>query len=271
MPTEPDDLDALLASLEAPEPAPKARVDDLDALLASLNEPAAPAEAPVDDLDALLASLDTPAADEPPQEEAYGDEAPEEAAAEEEAYEEEAPEEDPPAPAVAMPTRAPTIAPAPHATTPPAVAYAAAAPLPPPPRAAAPASRVPPTPVPRPDDLTEAEIASWDALDALILASWKLTDVDRGNLWFTVVGRQGPPVILVAPHDTPPNRTLARPEGLLGQRVASQSGQVIWVRFVDQKTVKLALQSGLGSPDAKKKVTAELERLGYFAGYNIRF
>ena len=55
-----EDLDALLASLDAPAAAePEASTDELDALLASLNaEPEAPAEGDTEpDLDALLASL----------------------------------------------------------------------------------------------------------------------------------------------------------------------------------------------------------------------
>ncbi len=78
---EGDDLDDLLASLEAEEEAPPAEdggeadgTDDLDALLASLDEPPEDAPEPgADELDALLADLDAPAEEPAPAAEAADD------------------------------------------------------------------------------------------------------------------------------------------------------------------------------------------------------
>lgn len=110
------------------------------------------------------------------------------------------------------------------------------------------------------------------ALDTLILDSWGRADADRGTLWFTVVGRQGPPVVLVQPLDTEPNRRLARPEGAAGQRVASQSGVAMWIRSAGEPpNVRFVLTSGIGTPDARRRVVAEMERLGLFPGHTLKF
>jgi hypothetical protein len=131
--------------------------------------------------------------------------------------------------------------------------------------------RTPPTPIPPPDDLTEAEATRWAALDALIQASFAAADADQGSFWFTVVGRQGPPVILINTLDTEPNRAIARPDGDAGRRVLSQAGGGKFFRSIERGTVQFLLTTGIGSPDARTKVVQEVERLGYFAGLKIKF
>ncbi len=262
---EAPDLDALLAGLDEPEPAEEPGDDaiDLDALLAGLNEPEE-AEDEATDLDALLAGLN-----EPEEEEA---EAEEEAAAVKPAPAAPLPSKPPAAPAqVAAPLPPPprAAAPAPVAA-PPAVAAPApvAAPLPPPPR---PARRTPPTPIPPPEDLTEQEGVRWAALDALILASFVAADADQGTFWFTLVGRQGPPAILLNTQDTEPNRAIARPDGDAGRRGQSAAGAGKFFRNTERGTVQLMLTTGLGSGDARTRVVQELERLGYFPGLKHKF
>ncbi len=272
-PADEPDLDALLASLNEPEPE-AADEPDLDALLASLNEPEAEA-ADEPDLDALLASLNEPepeAADEPDLDALLASLNEPEA---EEETEEEAPE---PAPVVAAvpPPRARAapapVAPAPAAPAPAPVAPApvAAAPLPPPPRPTR-TVRTPPTPIPPPEDLDAEESTRWAALDGLIHTSWQAADSDEGSFWFTLVGRQGPPVILIGASDTEPNRAIARPDGDAARRALAAAGGGKFYRFTERGIVKLMLTSGLGSPEARTKVTQELERLAYFPGLAVKF
>ena len=269
--SEDDELLALLGALSSltDEPAaqvpaaPDAEEDQLDKLLAALGEPP-PADAgdDGDNLERLLAALA-----DPPGEEAEGTPSPADAPAVASA----------PAP-VAPPPAAASVAPPPAAVAPPPPAAAApvapppaAAPVAPPPPSASRAARTPPVSLVAPADYSPEEVERWQALDALIQQSWAQADADRGRFWFTVVGRQGPPVILLGSLDTEPNKKLARPDGALGARTASQSGNGLYFRFADRGFVQLQLQSGIGATEARQAVAAEVQRLGYFAGLTVKF
>lgn len=229
-----------------PNPDISPEEPDLDALLASLSMPE-PGDAEEPDLDALLASLNEPDATVAEPDATVAE--PEHAVAE--------PPCPPPAAVPAAVTPAPERAPV------------AAAPLPPPPRPKR-NVRTPPIPITPPDDLDEEEQTRWAALDGLIQTSWQAADVDESTFWFTLEGRQGPPVILVGASDTEANRKIAWPDGD-PRRSLSTSGGGKFYRFVDRGLVKLMLTSGLGSADARSRVTQELERLAYFPGLTVKF
>ena len=129
---------------------------------------------------------------------------------------------------------------------------------------------VPPTPAARPLDLPAAEVEAWDSLDGPLAESWRLAKADQGKLWFTLVGRQGEPVVLISPLDTEPNRWLARPAGDAGKRAASQSGAAMYFRNPDAGVVKLMISSGIGTPEARRRLAATLDSLGYFRGLTVK-
>ena len=210
------------------------------------------------DLDALLAGLDDEESDEEPAEEedAEAESEDDEAESEDDESAEAEPEDED-----ASEDDAPPVKRLPPAPPPPPVAPAVVVVLPPP-------VRTPPTLDPVPPGLSGEAAKRWELLNGLIQNSWESAG-EKGTFWFTLYGRQDRMVVLLSPADAEPNKTIGRKDN--DSRAYSMSGYGKYVRYEDPRSVAFQITSGQGRPDIRSAVVAEVERLGYFTGYKLKF